>query len=91
MNHPYTPGIQMPYIPRTRGINRKRTTKKKNGNNNNETSPMDLGDDSNKTHESKTDGKTKKKSQGHYYNCLVYHTNVTGQDLLLSILQTILT
>ena len=40
---------------------------------------MDLGDDSNKTDESKTESKTRKKSRGHYYNPLVYHTNVTGK------------
>ena len=53
--------------------------RRRNGNNKNEASPMDLGVDSNKTDESKTEGKTKKKSRGHYYNPLVYHTNVTGK------------
>ena len=51
--------------------NQRNEQKKKNGNNKNEASPMDPGVDSNKTDESKTEGKTKKKSRGHYYNPLV--------------------
>ena len=59
--------------------NQRNEQKKKNGNNKNEASPMDLGDDNNKTYESKSEGKTRKKSRCHYYNPLVYHTNVTGK------------
>ena len=42
----------------------------KNGDNKNEASPMDLGNDSNKTDENKTESKTREKSRGYYYNPL---------------------
>ena len=47
--------------------NQRNEQKKKNGNNKNGASSMDLGVDSNKKEESKTEGKPKK-SRGHYYN-----------------------
>ena len=59
--------------------NQRNGQKKMSGDNHNEESPMDLGDDSNKTNENKGNGKTEKKSRGYYYNPLVYHTSVTGK------------
>ena len=36
-------------------------------------------DDENNRPDNKTDGKTRRKSRGHYYNSIVYYTNVTGK------------
>ena len=84
MIHPCTPGIPITYIPKTRGLNRRRrmvTTKTKEN-------PIDLGDDK-KTDESKLYGKTKmksRKSRGHYYNAPGVLYQCHRLKLLLSIL-----
>ena len=58
--------------------NQSNEQKKKNGDNITEENPMDFDKD-NKTNKNSLNGKTKKKSRGHYYNPLVYYTNVTGK------------
>ena len=60
--------------------NQRKAQNKKSGDNKTEENPMNFDAD-NKSDEGKSeqDGKTRKKSRGHYYNPLVYYTNVTGK------------
>ena len=50
---------------------------------------MDL-DDNSKTEESKSEGKTRKKSRSHYYNPLLCQTNVTGKTYYYQYFKTYL-
>ena len=72
-------------------IDHRNDQKEKNGINKDGPSPMDFDDsnkedDKNNKPDDKTDGKTRTKSRGHYYNPIVYYTNVTGKTYYYPIL-----